>query len=145
MTGVPATAAPPEVSAAARVPPPLDEKLEKLVATVREARPKDDIAPVEKAFQYAAQYHAGQMRASGEPYLMHPLAVAQILADMRMDVVSIETGLLHDIVEDTSVTTADIQKNFGEEVARCVAFLAAEGQGFITGATLTINGGQYMV
>jgi GTP pyrophosphokinase len=52
--------------------------------------------------------------------MSHPLAVAAILAGMRMDVVSIETGLLHDVVEDTSVTTADIQKNFGDEVARCV-------------------------
>ncbi len=87
---------------------------------MREARPKDDLSPIEKAYQFASQYHLGQKRASGEPYMSHPLAVANILAGMRMDVVSIETGLLHDVVEDTSVTTADIQKNFGEEVARCV-------------------------
>jgi guanosine-3',5'-bis(diphosphate) 3'-pyrophosphohydrolase len=117
---VPGIDTPPEVSALPRQPPPLTEALEKLLTAVREARPKDDIAPVEKAYQYAAQYHSGQLRASGEPYLMHPLAVAQILAEMRMDVVSIETGLLHDIVEDTTVTAADIQKNFGDEVARCV-------------------------
>jgi GTP pyrophosphokinase len=90
------------------------------MATLRELRPKDDLAPVEKAWRFASQYHAGQMRASGEPYMSHPVAVAQILANMRMDAVSIETGLLHDIVEDTSVTTADIQKNFGDEVAKCV-------------------------
>ena len=96
------------------------DEFQQLLATLREARPKDDLAPIEKAYQFASQYHAGQMRASGEPYMSHPLAVAQILAGMRMDVVSIETGLLHDIVEDTSVTTADIQKNFGDEVARCV-------------------------
>jgi GTP diphosphokinase / guanosine-3',5'-bis(diphosphate) 3'-diphosphatase len=96
------------------------DEFEHLLATLREARPKDDLAPIEKAYEFASQYHAGQMRASGQPYMSHPLAVAQILADMRMDVVSIETGLLHDIVEDTSVTTADIQKNFGDEVARCV-------------------------
>ncbi len=93
---------------------------EELLAAVREARPKDDLAPIEKAWQFASQYHAGQLRVSGEPYLNHPLAVAKILADMRMDIVSIETGLLHDIVEDTSVTPADIQKNFGDEVAKCV-------------------------
>ena len=87
---------------------------------MREARPKDDLAPIEKAYQFASQYHSGQKRSSGEPYMSHPLAVARILAGMRMDVVSIETGLLHDIVEDTSVTTADIQKNFGDEVAKCV-------------------------
>jgi guanosine-3',5'-bis(diphosphate) 3'-pyrophosphohydrolase len=98
----------------------VSRELEKLIQTVREARPKDDLTPIEKAYHFAAQYHAGQLRDSGEPYLMHPLAVAQTLAEMRMDVVSIETGLLHDIVEDTSVSAADIQKNFGDEVARCV-------------------------
>jgi guanosine-3',5'-bis(diphosphate) 3'-pyrophosphohydrolase len=95
-------------------------EFEQLIASLREARPKDDLAPVEKAYQFASQYHAGQMRASGEPYMSHPVAVARILAGMRMDTVSIETGLLHDVVEDTSVTTADVQKNFGDEVARCV-------------------------
>jgi guanosine-3',5'-bis(diphosphate) 3'-pyrophosphohydrolase len=93
---------------------------EQLLASLREARPKDDLSPVEKAYRFASQYHSGQKRASGEPYMSHPLAVAKILADMRMDLVSIETGLLHDIVEDTSVTAADIQKGFGDEVARCV-------------------------
>ncbi len=103
-------------------PAPTDPQsdFEQLIATVREARPKDDLAPIEKAWQFASQYHSGQKRSSGEPYMSHPLAVARILAGMRMDVVSIETGLLHDIVEDTTVTTADIQKNFGDEVARCV-------------------------
>ena len=95
-------------------------EFEQLLASLREARPKDDLAPIEKAYQFASQYHAGQMRASGEPYMSHPVAVATILASMKMDVVSIETGLLHDVVEDTSVTTADVQKNFGDEVARCV-------------------------
>ena len=106
--------------APAAPPSPLELQLQSLLATVRENRPKDDITPIEKAYAYAARYHAGQLRASGEPYLMHPLAVAKILADMRMDVVSIVTGLLHDIVEDTTVSAADVQKEFGEEVARCV-------------------------
>jgi GTP diphosphokinase / guanosine-3',5'-bis(diphosphate) 3'-diphosphatase len=95
-------------------------EFELLLAALKEVRPKDDLTPIEKAYRFANQYHTGQKRASGEPYMSHPLAVAQILADMRMDVVSIETGLLHDIVEDTIVTTADIQKNFGDEVAKCV-------------------------
>jgi GTP pyrophosphokinase len=95
-------------------------QFDELIAAMREARPKDDLAPIEKAYQFASQYHSGQKRSSGEPYMSHPLAVARILAGMRMDVVSIETGLLHDIVEDTSVTTPDIQKNFGDEVAKCV-------------------------
>ena len=95
---------------------PIDE----LIAAVRETRPKDDLAPIYKAWEFAVKHHQGQLRASGEPYSMHPLAVAKILAAMRMDVVSVVTGLLHDTVEDTGVTVADIQKEFGEEVARCV-------------------------
>jgi GTP diphosphokinase / guanosine-3',5'-bis(diphosphate) 3'-diphosphatase len=91
-----------------------------LIAIVRETRPKDDVSPIEKAYLFASQYHSGQLRASGDPYMSHPLAVARILAEMRMDVVTIETGLLHDVVEDTSVTTADILKTFGDEVAKCV-------------------------
>jgi GTP pyrophosphokinase len=97
-----------------------DGQFEQLIAAFREARPKDDIAPIQKAWEFASKYHEGQLRVSGEPYMSHPLAVARILAGMRLDVVCIETGLLHDVVEDTSVTVADIQKNFGEEVARCV-------------------------
>jgi guanosine-3',5'-bis(diphosphate) 3'-pyrophosphohydrolase len=104
-------------AAAAVIPTP---SLDALLDAVREARPKDDLTPIRKAWDYASQYHAGQVRVSGEPYMSHPLAVALILAGMRMDVVSIETGILHDIVEDTTVTTADIQKHFGDEVARCV-------------------------
>jgi GTP pyrophosphokinase len=97
-----------------------DDQFEQLIAAFREARPKDDVTPIQKAWEFASRYHAGQRRVSGEPYMSHPLAVARILAGMRLDVVCIETGLLHDVVEDTSVTVADIQKNFGEEVARCV-------------------------
>ena len=104
-------------------PPPLDpvEQLyAELVAKIREYRAKDDLAPLEKAFRFALKYHQGQSRDSGEPYMMHPLMVAHILADMRMDVVAMETGLLHDVVEDTSVTVDQVRKEFGEEVARCV-------------------------
>jgi guanosine-3',5'-bis(diphosphate) 3'-pyrophosphohydrolase len=104
-------------------PPPLDpvEQLyAELVAKIREYRPKDDLTPLEKAFRFALKYHQGQSRSSGEPYMMHPLMVAHILADMRMDIVAMETGLLHDVVEDTSVTVEQVRKEFGEEVARCV-------------------------
>jgi guanosine-3',5'-bis(diphosphate) 3'-pyrophosphohydrolase len=104
-------------------PPPLDpvEQLyAELVAKIREYRPKDDLAPLEKAFRFALTYHKGQSRSSGEPYMMHPLMVAHILADMRMDVIAMETGLLHDVVEDTSVTVEQVRKEFGEDVARCV-------------------------
>ncbi len=98
----------------------MESQLADLLAAFRAARPNDDTALIEKAYQYAAKYHSGQLRASGEPYLSHPLAVAKILADMRMDVVSVVTGLLHDIVEDTIVTASDVQKIFGDEISRCV-------------------------
>src|SRR3989441_3389835 len=91
-----------------------------LQAKVREFRPKDDLAPIEKAYRFASEHHSRQKRDSGEPYMNHPLLVSHTLADMRMDLVSIETGLLHDVVEDTDVIVEDIRRNFGDEVARCV-------------------------
>ena len=105
----------PEVAA-----PGGEPEFERLLATVREARPKDDLSGIEKAWRFAAKHHAGQKRASGEAYLSHPLAVAQMLAEMRMDPVTIQTGLLHDIVEDTIVSSDELRKMFGEEVAACV-------------------------
>ena len=87
---------------------------------MREIRPHEDLAPLEKTFRFASEKHKLQTRDSGEPYMMHPLMVAHLLADMRMDQVSLETGLLHDVVEDTSVTIEDVHKNFGGDVARCV-------------------------
>ena len=119
----PLTAAGPVAASTALAGPAvvsLDDELAALLAAFREARPNDDATLIEKAYRYAGKYHEGQLRASGEPYLMHPLAVARILADMRMDVVSVVTGLLHDIVEDTIVTAADVQKSFGDEVSKCV-------------------------
>jgi GTP diphosphokinase / guanosine-3',5'-bis(diphosphate) 3'-diphosphatase len=98
----------------------LDESYWALEAKVREYRPRDDFAPLEKAFRFACEFHKGQKRDSGEPYMVHPVKVADILADMRMDQVSIETGLLHDVVEDTSVTVEEVRKQFGDEVAGCV-------------------------
>ena len=87
---------------------------------VRVLRPKDDFSQLEKAYRIAAEAHKDQRRESGEPYMVHPLNVTLILADMQMDLVCLETGLLHDTVEDTRVTLDQIRKDFGEEVARCV-------------------------
>lgn len=101
-------------------PDPVESLYAQLVATIREYRPRDDLAPVENAFRFACEFHQSQTRDSGEPYMIHPLGVAQILAEMRMDQVSVVTGLLHDIVEDTGVTVEEIRKQFGEEVAGCV-------------------------
>ncbi|HEV3197389.1 MAG TPA: bifunctional (p)ppGpp synthetase/guanosine-3',5'-bis(diphosphate) 3'-pyrophosphohydrolase, partial [Bryobacteraceae bacterium] len=104
------------------VPPldPVDQVYRELEAKIREYRPKDDLTVLEKAFRFARKYHEGQTRDSGEPYMLHPIMVAHILADMRMDLVAMEAGLLHDVVEDTSVTVDQVRKEFGEEVARCV-------------------------
>src|ERR1700710_1224919 len=110
----------PGVAPGATPEPPIDPAFQRLLDTVHEARPKDDLAGIEKAWQFAASNHDGQKRASREPCLSHPLAVAQILAEMRMDPVTIQTGLLHDIVEDTVVSAAELRKIFGEEVAACV-------------------------
>jgi len=91
-----------------------------LEAKVREYRPKDDLAPLEKAYRFASEHHSRQKRDSGEPFMNHPLLVSHTLADMKMDPVCIETGLLHDVVEDTGASIEEIRKNFGDEVARCV-------------------------
>ncbi|HUA59463.1 MAG TPA: bifunctional (p)ppGpp synthetase/guanosine-3',5'-bis(diphosphate) 3'-pyrophosphohydrolase [Verrucomicrobiae bacterium] len=91
-----------------------------LEAKVREYRPKDDLTALGNAFQFALRYHQGQTRDSGEPYMAHPVMVGHILADMRMDSVAIQTGLLHDVVEDTSVTVDQVRKEFGDDVAHCV-------------------------
>ncbi len=99
---------------------PVEKLFAELIVKAREARPRDDFSPLEKAFRFASEHHKLQIRDSGEPYMVHPLVVSHILADMRMDQVSMVTGLLHDVVEDTSVTVEDVRKNFGEDVARCV-------------------------
>ena len=101
-------------------PDPVEQLYRDLETKIREYRPKDDLAPLERAFRFARQWHEGQTRDSGEPYMVHPVKVALILAEMRMDVVAMETGLLHDVVEDTSVTLEQVRKEFGEEVAHCV-------------------------
>jgi len=83
-------------------------------------RPTDDIALIRKAWEFSAQHHRGQMRASGEPYIIHPLEVAEVLAEMKMDSTSIAAGLLHDSVEDTPATNEEIAARFGDQVAHIV-------------------------
>src|SRR5690349_622914 len=95
-------------------------KFRDLMKRMQENRPQDDLTIVKKAYDYSLKHHEGQTRASGEPYLVHPLEVALVLAEMKMDPVAIAAGLLHDSVEDTSVTIDDIQKEFGEQVAHIV-------------------------
>src|SRR3954462_7509648 len=91
-----------------------------LMKQVRANRPNDDLVVIERAYEYALQHHAGQSRASGEPYVVHPIGVAAILADMKLDPNAIAAGLLHDLVEDTAVTIVDVRKEFGEQVAHLV-------------------------
>jgi len=95
-------------------------KFRELMKRMQENRPQDDLSLVKKAYDYSLKHHEGQTRASGEPYLVHPLEVALVLAEMKMDPVAIAAGLLHDSVEDTSVTIVDIRKEFGEQVAHIV-------------------------
>src|SRR6204780_2767022 len=95
-------------------------KVRELMRTLRANRPNDDLELVQKAYEYSQKHHSGQTRASGEPYLVHPLEVALVLAEMKMDPVAVAAGLLHDSVEDTSVTIVDIRKEFGEQVAHIV-------------------------
>ena len=95
-------------------------KYRDLMKRMQENRPHDDLTIVKKAYDYSLKYHDGQTRASGEPYLVHPLEVALVLAEMKMDPVAVAAGLLHDSVEDTSVTVVDIRKEFGEQVAHIV-------------------------
>src|SRR5437764_2860861 len=95
-------------------------RFRKLLEQMAETRPGDDLEIIRKAYEYSERNHAGQSRASGEPYLVHPLEVALVLAEMKMDSIAIAAGLLHDSVEDTSVTIVDSSKEFGEQVAHIV-------------------------
>jgi GTP diphosphokinase / guanosine-3',5'-bis(diphosphate) 3'-diphosphatase len=99
---------------------PFAPRFEKLVATVHANRPNDDTEIIRKAWEFCLEHHKGQLRASGEPYVLHPLEVAIVLAEMKLDSTAIAAGLLHDAVEDTPVTTADITARFGEQVAHIV-------------------------
>src|ERR1700691_5523127 len=96
------------------------EKFGRLVDTVRTNRPTDDIDIIRQAWKFCLEHHNGQLRASGEPYVLHPLEVALVLAEMKLDSTAIAAGLLHDAVEDTPVTTEDIVAKFGEQVAHIV-------------------------
>src|SRR5580704_157495 len=96
------------------------EKFRDLIATVRKNRPTDDPEIIRKAWHFCLEHHKGQLRASGEPYVLHPLEVALVLSEMKLDSTAIAAGLLHDAVEDTPVTTAEIEEGFGEQVAHIV-------------------------
>jgi GTP diphosphokinase / guanosine-3',5'-bis(diphosphate) 3'-diphosphatase len=115
-------------TAAVLVPPPaapaeadpVESLYQELKDRILKLRPNEDLEPLDRAFRFGRERHGAQKRESGEPYMVHPVMVTRILADMNMDMVCLQTGLLHDVVEDTSAKLEDVRKLFGDEVARCV-------------------------
>ncbi len=100
---------------------PVAAGFRKLEAKLRETQhPEEDLRLIRQAFEFAVECHRGQKRKSGEPFIVHPLAVAHILAEMRLDRTSLITGLLHDVVEDTTVHIHEIEERFGADVAECI-------------------------
>ena len=97
-----------------------EELYKDLIAAIKKYHPSTDLSDIEKAYETARKAHEGQFRKSGEPYIIHPLCVAIILAELELDKESIIAGLLHDVVEDTVMTTEDVAKEFGDEVALLV-------------------------
>ena len=105
------------------------EKLyQEFIASVRKYHPSTDISLIEKAYNIAYEAHKGQVRKSGEPYIIHPLCVAIILAELELDKETIVAGLLHDVVEDTVMTDEEIKQEFGAEVALLVDGVTKLGQ-----------------
>ena len=94
--------------------------LDKFIEKLLEYNPNYDVELLDKAYQTAKKLHEGQFRKSGEPYIIHPMAVAEILAQLKMDDVGVAAGLLHDVVEDTVYTLEDCRRDFGDEIALIV-------------------------
>ena len=101
-------------------PAAIEAYFEQVLRIVHTNRPNDDLELIRRAWAFCKHQHEGQLRASGEPYIIHPLEVAQVLAELKMDSTAIAGGLLHDAVEDTDVTSAEIAKRFNEQVAHIV-------------------------
>ena len=91
-----------------------------LVETIRKYRPATDLSAIEKAYKVADEAHRGQLRKSGEPYIIHPLCVAIILGELELDKETIVAGILHDVIEDTAMTAEEMTEEFGEEVTLLV-------------------------
>lgn len=98
----------------------VESRFNELLAKVQQARPGDDLELLRRAFEFAAEQHSVQRRQSGEPFFSHPLEVAHILADMKLDVTTLCAALLHDVVEDTRIPLEEIRSRFGPETARLV-------------------------
>ncbi len=104
------------------------ELYDMLIARIQKYHPSDDVSLIQKAYETATRAHGDQRRKSGEPYMVHPLWVAIILADLEMDKETIAAGLLHDVVEDTDMTQADVEAEFGTEIASLVDGVTKLGQ-----------------
>jgi len=98
----------------------LQARFAELAEQVRQNRPGEDLAPLQRAFAFAAEKHQAQVRESGEPYLSHPLEVAHILAELRLDMTTLCAALLHDVVEDARISLSEIAAKFGPDTARLV-------------------------
>ncbi len=109
-----------DLAAATAIASASGDSLEPLLSSVRAYNPNADTALIRRAYEYSARMHGQQKRMSGEPYVIHPLNVALIIAQLKLDVPSIVTGLLHDVVEDTPTSLAEVQAEFGAEVAQLV-------------------------
>ncbi|MBP3719681.1 MAG: bifunctional (p)ppGpp synthetase/guanosine-3',5'-bis(diphosphate) 3'-pyrophosphohydrolase, partial [Eubacterium sp.] len=97
-----------------------DKIYELLLEKIKQYHPSDDFSMIEKAYHIADEAHQGQKRKSGEPYIIHPLCVAIILAELEMDKETIVAGLLHDVIEDTEYSKEDISREFSPEIALLV-------------------------
>src|SRR5438105_10047107 len=99
-----------------------------LIEQVQRYNPNAQVDLIRRAYDVSARAHEGQVRRSGEPYLQHPLAVAEVLADLKLDVPAIVAGLLHDTVEDTVCTQEQVEEEFGKNIARLVDGVTKIGQ-----------------
>src|SRR5499427_10406907 len=95
-------------------------QLDQILSELAGYHPSADLPLVRRAYQFAAQAHDGQTRKSGDPYVTHPLSVAQVIAELKLDVASVCAGLLHDCVEDTTATVEQLGEQFGKEIAYLV-------------------------
>src|SRR4030095_6385733 len=113
--------------------PPPEPDIDPLLRRLKHRNPRADLALVRRAWEVAKAKHDGQLRSSGQPFIAHPLAVANIVADLGMDATSVVAALLHDTVEDTSMTLEEVEQQFGVEVARITDGLTKlERMGFET-------------
>jgi len=95
-------------------------ELQTLIEEIPKYQPGADLDVLTRAYRFSEASHQGQQRASGEPYLSHPLAVAHLLVDFKMDVTTVTAGLLHDVLEDTGATKDELEREFGQEIANLV-------------------------